>query len=618
MSSQKDSAPTYDDSTFVQYLKSINGIVAPIGGYQPDPDGRLPELVIAFTRPQGTDNGKVLESVRRGLRQHGFANVEVNLADLLSDAADFFLSEVKPDGVTSEVRSSGFKRATALMRWGDFFRRSMTSYEMARFAITDIVHKRPAAQSQARIDSQKGVAYLVQNLMHPQEVELLRAIYRRRFFLVATHEPRDSRLKRLTKKFKDTHDPTPADHAELVVRIDAGDRPSELPDAFSADVASDGNALNINDTFQHADVFVDYAQPNATVERWMDQMFGNPWGTPTTDEFGMSIAFSSARSSAALGRSVGAAIFSLNESLAAVGWNDPAQPGGGVSKHGSKIPLRDHEVPDPGDPSEVNRLNAVEEILERLFGEDWESFYAEDKWPDPPTSGQQALREWLAAMREVSKKAPITTEMVQAMPVLRPLASARIFNLIEFGRTVHAEMAAITDASRRGVSTQDATIYVTTFPCHECARNIVAAGITRLVFVEPYAKSMTKELYDMSILNRTDKSDPPDSKVTFEPFLGISPRRFDELFSTTARKVGLNQAASEGREDVRAGQLVSWGSPPSTTLRNSILTEFPPGVGANFQDAMATAEDEIVGGFKDHLNRAFPWIVEKLTKDVPK
>ncbi|MBY6066212.1 dCMP deaminase [Leisingera aquaemixtae] len=45
----------------------------------------------------------------------------------------------------------------------------------------------------------------------------------------------------------------------------------------------------------------------------------------------------------------------------------------------------------------------------------------------------------------------------------------------------HAERNAIYDAQRRGVSLVGATMYCTLFPCADCARAIVASGITRLV-----------------------------------------------------------------------------------------------------------------------------------------
>ena len=50
-------------------------------------------------------------------------------------------------------------------------------------------------------------------------------------------------------------------------------------------------------------------------------------------------------------------------------------------------------------------------------------------------------------------------------PDVPVLAGTRVASIIEFGKIVHAEMSAITDAARRGLSVKDATLYCTTFPC---------------------------------------------------------------------------------------------------------------------------------------------------------
>lgn len=52
--------------------------------------------------------------------------------------------------------------------------------------------------------------------------------------------------------------------------------------------------------------------------------------------------------------------------------------------------------------------------------------------------------------------------------------------------TVHAEQNALTDAARRGVSVQNATAYVTHFPCIHCAKLLLAAGIRAVCFHEDY------------------------------------------------------------------------------------------------------------------------------------
>jgi dCMP deaminase len=52
--------------------------------------------------------------------------------------------------------------------------------------------------------------------------------------------------------------------------------------------------------------------------------------------------------------------------------------------------------------------------------------------------------------------------------------------------TVHAEQNAIADAARRGVSLDDACCYVTHYPCINCTKILVAAGIRRIRYRQDY------------------------------------------------------------------------------------------------------------------------------------
>jgi len=49
-------------------------------------------------------------------------------------------------------------------------------------------------------------------------------------------------------------------------------------------------------------------------------------------------------------------------------------------------------------------------------------------------------------------------------------------------RTIHAETNAIIQAALHGVSTRGSTCYVTHFPCINCTKVLINAGITRLVY----------------------------------------------------------------------------------------------------------------------------------------
>ena len=56
-------------------------------------------------------------------------------------------------------------------------------------------------------------------------------------------------------------------------------------------------------------------------------------------------------------------------------------------------------------------------------------------------------------------------------------------------RTIHAETNAIIQAALHGVSTRGATCYVTHFPCINCAKTLINAGVVRIVYAEPYRVS---------------------------------------------------------------------------------------------------------------------------------
>ncbi|MNT68962.1 hypothetical protein D3C72_2072320 [compost metagenome] len=75
-------------------------------------------------------------------------------------------------------------------------------------------------------------------------------------------------------------------------------------------------------------------------------------------------------------------------------------------------------------------------------------------------------------------------------------------------------------------------MYTTTYPCHNCARHIIASGISRVVYIEPYEKSLAMKLHADAI--STDGKTV--GKVIFENFEGVSPTRYTTLFSFNNRR----------------------------------------------------------------------------------
>lgn len=64
----------------------------------------------------------------------------------------------------------------------------------------------------------------------------------------------------------------------------------------------------------------------------------------------------------------------------------------------------------------------------------------------------------------------------------------------ELCRAIHAEQNAIAQAAMMGISVKDATIYITTQPCAICAKMIINAGITRIVYRGDYPDALAMDL----------------------------------------------------------------------------------------------------------------------------
>ena len=270
----------------------------------------------------------------------------------------------------------------------------------------------------------------------------------------------------------------------------------------------DVNGQRIADVFHLGDVFVDGIDPtkaNDTIQRFIKAFFGDTKASPNKDEYGLYIAATAALRSADLSRQVGAAIFSKEGEIISIGCNEVPKAGGGTYWIDDEPPIfRDIEV--GVDANQDRKTEIIYDLIIRM--------------------GQEGF----LSSAIVRLKSP--QKQVGALLSNATLKDSQIMDIIEFGRMIHAEMLAISDAARLGRVTKDATLYCTTFPCHLCAKHIVAAGIDRVVFLEPYPKSYAQKLHSDSI---TFETDIPE-KVLFQPFMGISPRRYRDIFEKRAAR----------------------------------------------------------------------------------
>lgn len=64
----------------------------------------------------------------------------------------------------------------------------------------------------------------------------------------------------------------------------------------------------------------------------------------------------------------------------------------------------------------------------------------------------------------------------------------------ELCRGIHAEQNLIIQAAYHGISIAGSQLYCTNFPCSICAKMIINAGITKIIYLEGYPDELSQEL----------------------------------------------------------------------------------------------------------------------------
>jgi len=445
-----------------------------------------PELFFAIVAPVGADVDKVSTGLEEALKAFKYKVEPIRVIEQLR----------KIDGYLKKESAFEYDRLKNRMNEGDRFREELERDDALALLSLSAVIKFRAKNSTGGTRTVPRQVYLFRSLKRPEEVTALRRIYGSNLIVIGVHSAREQRVDNLAEKFAKSrfeaqHDKFRDKAEELVLRDESDEKKS--------------HGQRLRTAFAMADFFLDSSDPiliKRDLERFLNLLFGKPVVTPTPDELAMAYAYVAAMRSAEMGRQVGAAITDAQHNLVAVGTNEVPKAGGGYYWDGDS---RD--------------------------GRDWSRGF--DSSARSKNSNLGELLQVLSANKLLSKQliSLSTPEQIQKIsPLIR---HTRYMELIEFIRAVHAEMGALMDAAARGVKVRGGTMYVTTFPCHECARNIIAAGIARVVYVEPYAKSLALELHPNAIqLDGEGDSD----KIPFVPFLGVAPRIYSTIFGMPERK----------------------------------------------------------------------------------
>lgn len=461
-----------------------------------------PEIVIGLVGPVGVDLDPVTNALINAL---GVVKYKAKIIQLSQRISHFFGTEEEYKGLAENLRIKKLMDAGTRLR-----EESARGDAVALLAIAEIRRVR-MEELQGRTEEN---AYILRSLKHPHEVDTLRNVYGKGFFLISAYTPREARVAAMTEKVTRSQHGNPSKarvYAEEIVERDELEENKKL-------------GQDVKDAFPMADLFIDARDLNLfqpEIYRFIELIFSNLFHTPTKDEQGMYLARSAALRSADLGRQVGAAITAATGELLVLGCNDVPKAGGDLYWHGDESDARDFQR--GFDPIVDERKQILSELLAALGNK-----------------GAKVLANEYAGDKAIGPLVDDLTTGNKRMFV----KGTRVMNLLEFGRSVHAEMAAITSAARLGIPLKGGTLYTTTFPCHMCARHIVSSGIARVVYVEPYPKSRAKHLHSDAI--QVDMQKPVLGPVVFEPFVGIAPRQYQDLFD-----------ARDSRKD-SDGQIAKW------------------------------------------------------------
>jgi deoxycytidylate deaminase len=444
------------------------------------------EVVVGLVGRIGVETDQVVNILADTMGALNYRVAPLKLTKVIPDIS--FLPPVKNQPV--EARYDTFIKACNVLR-----KKTKRNDVMSLLAILEIQKDRQSHHGNANIPA-KRTLYILDQLKRKEEIALLRLIYGPLFIQISCHAPLEKRRAKLVQKISEGHKSSKsyekwtAAADELIKRDDSED---SIP-----------TGQRVADAFPMADLIVDTSNPQATKEligRFFNSFFGDFTVSPTIAEYGMNLATNAGLRSLDLSRQVGAAILSKNGEIACLGCNEVPKFGGGTYWTGDKNDTRDFTK---GYDYNTNRKRGMLiDVVVRL-GE------------------YNLLANSLANLDEQQLEEKLFAKDVSN------IQEAQILDTLEFGRALHAELSAISDAARLGRAIKDHSLYVTVFPCHNCAKHIVGAGLSEVFYLKPYAKSEASLLYPDSIA--IDEDGKREGRVAFRQFSGITPRRYFQLF----------------------------------------------------------------------------------------
>ena len=459
------------------------------------------EIIIGICAPIGSMRRYVIDSITNILKTT--YEYEVKIIKL-SD----YINQYNPKDFEQQAgHTDAYTKLMDKIQGGDDLReRTKSNSCLVELAIMNILEDRLGKTIQSYGEdlntlihslTSRRKCYIIDSLKNKEELELLRSVYGSIFYCFSIFTPDTERKSILRDK-------------NLSI--------SEIAELISTDeYENNTNGQNVRDTFIDADFFIRVSEANKglvnkKIDRFLNIIFESQVVTPTPNEIAMYEAKSAAGNSACLSRQVGAAITNEKGEIISRGWND-------VPKYGGNL-YQDGDVND-------NRCFSLKGFCSNDSKKD-------DLTLDIVTNimADPELEQIFSGVTDTTKKSKLLLLLQQ---VIRK--NSKVKDLIEFSRSVHAEMHAIIIGSQlSGRRMIGGKLFCTTYPCHNCARHIIVAGIKEIYYIEPYKKSLGTILHEDALT----EDENCETKTKILMFDGVAPRRYLEFFTLKSNRKDIN------------------------------------------------------------------------------
>lgn len=448
-------------------------------------------LVIGLAGPYGAGCTSLAGELRSVVSDWpGFHVETIHVADLIKRYYPILREkDLPPLGDDSAERRQLLQNAGTELRQPD-------KEFIGKAIACDIFEKGSELEKDKKMNGVGTSVFIVDSLKNRNEVELLRRTYSNEFYLVFVHSDRETRWRREVD-YKSWNEKQ---------RVAFEERDQVDRDEKNVEPGVDDAGQQVGRLAAMADYYIVNNQTREDLKekgiRFLEALLGNSRNQPTFDERSMHLAYSASNRSYCLSRQVGAVIVDNQGNVLGIGHNDVPKAGGGLYTHEDSQDKRCYSVGDRKCINDTNKNERFNELETQIVNS-------------------------------------INVEGPERDTIRKVIRRSAFKEATEYCRAVHAEMEALLSVSRNpSSSTVGAAMYATTQPCHNCTKHLICAGLKKVVYIEPYPKSLAVELHSDAIVLDPRPAECSKEKVMFVPYQGIAPHRYHDFFVLEGERKG--------------------------------------------------------------------------------